>query len=45
MNKRGKFPKKLFYYVGRGGTEEGVRRRGYGGGGTGKGAGGEYKSE
>ena len=37
MNKRGKFPKKLFYCVGGGGTEEGVRRRGYGGGGTGEG--------
>ena len=43
INKRGKFPKKLFYCVGGGGTgrgyggggtEEGVRGKGYGGGGT-----------
>ena len=38
INKRGKFPKKLFYCVGGGGTGggtgEGVRGKGYGGGGT-----------
>lgn len=38
INKRGKFPNKLFYCVGGGGTGggtvEGVRGRGYGGGGT-----------
>ena len=43
INKRVKFPKKLFYCVSGGGkgggTVEGVRRRGYGGGGTGEGAG------
>ena len=45
MNKRGKFPKKLFYCVGGGGSEEGVRRRGYGGGGTGEGVRGRGRGE
>ena len=49
INTRGKFPKKLFYCVGGGGTgggtEEGVRGRGYGGGGTGEGVRGRGRGE